>query len=75
METEALEVRSRCRAARSQMCSTMRRLSPHTSAAYRLDLASLVTFCEQEGLEDWDELAMEEQPLPGAVPMIVASRG
>lgn len=54
---------------------TERRLSPHTSAAYRLDLASLVTFCEQEGLEGWDELAMEEQPLPGAVPMIVASRG
>jgi integrase/recombinase XerC len=35
---------------------TERRLSPHTSAAYRLDLATLVAFCERQGLDAWDAL-------------------
>jgi integrase/recombinase XerC len=29
-----------------------RRVSPHTHTAYRLDLASLVVFCDQSGVED-----------------------
>jgi integrase/recombinase XerC len=30
-----------------------RRVSPHTHSSYRLELASLVAFCDQSGVEDW----------------------
>lgn len=53
MHTNALELLERFH----RHVVTERRLSPHTSSAYRLDLASLVTFCDREGLEGWDELA------------------
>jgi integrase/recombinase XerC len=39
---------------------TERRLSPHTSSAYRLDLAMLVAFCDRQGLETWDVLGPSE---------------
>ncbi len=52
MHTSALELLDRFH----RYVATERRLSPHTSAAYRRDLASLVAFCEREGLEGWDEL-------------------
>ncbi len=39
---------------------TERRLSPHTSSAYRLDLATLVAFCDRQGLETWDALGPPE---------------
>lgn len=35
---------------------TERRLSPHTSAAYRLDLATLVAFCDRQRHETWNAL-------------------
>jgi integrase/recombinase XerC len=36
--------------------ATERRLSAHTSAAYRRDLARLVAFCDQHGVDDWPRL-------------------
>jgi integrase/recombinase XerC len=35
---------------------TERRVSPHTSSAYALDLAALVAFCDCSGLDDWAEV-------------------
>ncbi len=35
---------------------TERRLSPHTEAAYRRDLDSLVAFCEGEKIADWKRI-------------------
>jgi site-specific recombinase XerC len=35
---------------------TERRVSPHTSSAYALDLAALVAFCDRSGLNDWSEV-------------------
>src|SRR5580658_8622404 len=35
---------------------TERRVSPHTSSAYSLDLAALVAFCDRSGLNDWPEV-------------------
>lgn len=32
---------------------TERRLSPHTSSSYALDLTALVKYCDANGLEDW----------------------
>jgi integrase/recombinase XerC len=37
-----------------------RRLSPHTHSAYRLDLASLVAFCDQSGVEEWTALDVRQ---------------
>ncbi len=34
-----------------------RHLSPHTHAAYRRDLSSLVAFCDQQQLSDWPALS------------------
>jgi integrase/recombinase XerC len=34
-----------------------RRLSPHTQAAYRIDLAEFVAFCERERLGQWAEVS------------------
>jgi integrase/recombinase XerC len=39
--------------------ATERRLSPHTAAAYRRDLAALERWCAQQPLADWD--ALDEQ--------------
>jgi integrase/recombinase XerC len=36
--------------------ATERRLSPHTSAAYAHDLGALTTWCEQQGIADWNDL-------------------
>jgi len=36
--------------------ATERRLSPHTAAAYRRDLARLVAYCDSHGLADWRAL-------------------
>ena len=36
-----------------------RRLSPHTVAAYRRDLACLATFCDREGIGRWAELKVQ----------------
>jgi integrase/recombinase XerC len=36
--------------------ATERRLSAHTLAAYRRDLAALAHWCDRNGLEDWGEL-------------------
>lgn len=36
--------------------ATERRLSPHTLAAYRHDLQTLMQWCEQQGIERWDAL-------------------
>ena len=33
-----------------------RRLSPHTGAAYQRDLAALGTWCDQQGLAQWEQL-------------------
>lgn len=33
-----------------------RRMSPHTSAAYRRDLGRLLEFCERHGISEWDAL-------------------
>src|SRR5580700_1266309 len=35
---------------------TERRVSPHTSSAYALDLSALVAFCDRSGLNDWPEV-------------------
>jgi integrase/recombinase XerC len=35
---------------------TERRVSPHTSSAYALDVAALVAFCDRSGLSDWSEV-------------------
>jgi integrase/recombinase XerC len=35
---------------------TERRVSPHTSSAYALDLAALVAFCDRSGLSGWAEV-------------------
>src|SRR5579871_4227976 len=33
-----------------------RRLSPHTVAAYRLELAALAAYCDAEGISTWSAL-------------------
>jgi integrase/recombinase XerC len=35
---------------------TERRVSPHTSSAYALDVAALVAFCDRSGLNDWPDV-------------------
>lgn len=37
-----------------------RRLSKHTSSAYRRDLALLLGFCEEQGIAGWNALHMEQ---------------
>jgi integrase/recombinase XerC len=37
-----------------------RRLSKHTSAAYRRDLALLLGFCQEQSITDWDALHLEQ---------------
>jgi integrase/recombinase XerC len=34
--------------------ATERRVSPHTASAYRLEIAALVAFCDDERLQTWD---------------------
>jgi integrase/recombinase XerC len=40
----------------SRHVTVERRLSPHTHSSYRLDLASLVAYCDRSGVEDWSGL-------------------
>jgi integrase/recombinase XerC len=39
-----------------QYLQTERRVSPHTSSAYALDVAALVTFCDRSKLDDWPQV-------------------
>src|SRR5580658_2288326 len=39
-----------------QHLQTERRVSPHTSSAYALDVAALIAFCDRSGLDDWPEV-------------------
>ncbi|HTE43126.1 MAG TPA: tyrosine recombinase XerC [Steroidobacteraceae bacterium] len=36
--------------------ATERRLSPHTASSYRVDLESLVAFCDKQALAEWSQL-------------------
>jgi integrase/recombinase XerC len=40
----------------NQYLQTERRVSPHTSSAYALDVAALIAFCDRSGLDDWPEV-------------------
>lgn len=37
-----------------------RRMSKHTSAAYRRDLALLLAFCDEQDIRDWNDLHLEK---------------
>jgi integrase/recombinase XerC len=39
---------------------TERRVSPHTTSNYRREIASLVAFCDREGIEHWHDVLVPE---------------